>query len=368
MKGKRSGVTRGSVVMVLAVAGLMAGAADAQQNVLDFDGASWVETGVFASDFGIDGDAPKTVEGWAYTRVFDGNATLWSMGNRADGQEWFAATRGDVDGWNFAYYGMPGQFDHPSEERWVHFAQVYTGTEAITYADGEEMVRNSYDLDTGDDEPFRIGGGWAAREPDESFNGMMADVRVWDHARSQSEIEANMTQRLTGDESGLVGYWPMNDGEGGTVQDLSPTGNDGSFDGPGTAEWVETDDLPVTGHAAIEVAPDPRVFVAPEGSTEFGPVQLHEDYEEEATFQWYFEDEELEGETGDGFFIDETTVEQAGTYTVVVNHPDFEIPQEFDIELRVEEVQAPAAGVLGLGMLTLALAGSAAYGIRGKHR
>ncbi|MFP4193100.1 MAG: right-handed parallel beta-helix repeat-containing protein [Candidatus Hydrogenedentota bacterium] len=107
-------------------------------------------------------------------------------------------------------------------------------------------------------------------------------------------------------------------------------------------------DLPGTGLSPIEVAPDTRVFVEPEGSTQLGPVLLREEFEEDATFQWLFEGEELEDETGDGLSIDEATVEQAGTYTVMVDHPDLDAPQEFDIELRVEEVQAPAAGLLGL--------------------
>lgn len=114
----------------------------------------------------------------------------------------------------------------------------------------------------------------------------------------------------------------------------------------------------------VEAAPQSYARLEPGESSELGPVLLYEDYENEATFQWYFEGEELQGETGPGLFIDDATVDDAGTYAVVVNHPDRDEPQEFDISVRVFEAQAPAAGVMGLGMLTLALAGSAAYGIR----
>ena len=107
----------------------------------------------------------------------------------------------------------------------------------------------------------------------------------------------------------------------------------------------------------VEVAPRSYVVVAPGGQTELGPVLLHEDYEADATFEWFFEGELLEGETGPGLLIDEATVEQDGTYTVVVRHPDFDDPvAEFDIVVRVFEAQAPAAGVLGLGALAGALA------------
>nr|CAM76811.1 HEMAGGLUTININ/HEMOLYSIN-RELATED PROTEIN [Magnetospirillum gryphiswaldense MSR-1] len=45
-------------------------------------------------------------------------------------------------------------------------------------------------------------------------NVEMADVRVWDQARSAQDIAGNWDSRLTGDETGLVGYWPLNDAAG----------------------------------------------------------------------------------------------------------------------------------------------------------
>ena len=42
-----------------------------------------------------------------------------------------------------------------------------------------------------------------------SFEGFISDVRIWNYARTQSEIQADMHKRLTGNEPGLVGYWPM---------------------------------------------------------------------------------------------------------------------------------------------------------------
>lgn len=42
-----------------------------------------------------------------------------------------------------------------------------------------------------------------------SLSGKLSDVRVWNVARTPSEIAANYTNRLTGTESGLVGYWRL---------------------------------------------------------------------------------------------------------------------------------------------------------------
>lgn len=68
-----------------------------------------------------------------------------------------------------------------------------------------------------------------------SFIGQCDDLRIWNDARTQAEIHANMGKRLVGDEVGLIGYWPMNEGGGSVVADLSSGGNDGTIDG---ATWI----------------------------------------------------------------------------------------------------------------------------------
>lgn len=46
----------------------------------------------------------------------------------------------------------------------------------------------------------------------ETFNGAMDDVRIWNVARTQSEIQSNMNTELTGTETGLVAYYQFNQG------------------------------------------------------------------------------------------------------------------------------------------------------------
>ena len=43
------------------------------------------------------------------------------------------------------------------------------------------------------------------------FLGSLSDVRIWNVARTPEQIAANYTNRLTGTEEGLVGYWPLKD-------------------------------------------------------------------------------------------------------------------------------------------------------------
>ncbi|MBD2179955.1 LamG domain-containing protein [Aerosakkonema funiforme] len=61
----------------------------------------------------------------------------------------------------------------------------------------------------------------------EFTNGQMAEVRIWNKARTQAEIQANMNKRLTGKEANLVAYFPLNKVESGKVLDLV-SGNSGT--------------------------------------------------------------------------------------------------------------------------------------------
>ena len=52
------------------------------------------------------------------------------------------------------------------------------------------------------------------------FDGGMDDIRIWDIERTQEEIQASMCQKLSGTESGLVAYYPLDEGSGSTAADL----------------------------------------------------------------------------------------------------------------------------------------------------
>ncbi len=61
----------------------------------------------------------------------------------------------------------------------------------------------------------------------EFTNGQIAEVRIWNKARTQAELQANMNKRLTGKEANLVAYFPLNKVESGKVLDLV-SGNSGT--------------------------------------------------------------------------------------------------------------------------------------------
>src|SRR5262249_43246265 len=64
------------------------------------------------------------------------------------------------------------------------------------------------------------------------WKGRIADVRLFNRARTQAEIAEDIVQRLTGREAGLVGYWPL---DNGITKDVSPAKRHGTLNG--NAAW-----------------------------------------------------------------------------------------------------------------------------------
>ena len=79
--------------------------------------------------------------------------------------------------------------------------------------------------------PLSIASGWGNID---YWDGDMSEISIWNQALSQAEIESYLTLSPTGLESGLVGYWNFNEGEGNVLTDLSSNGNNGYIYG---AEW-----------------------------------------------------------------------------------------------------------------------------------
>ncbi|MBV8611957.1 MAG: hypothetical protein JO034_31510, partial [Singulisphaera sp.] len=54
------------------------------------------------------------------------------------------------------------------------------------------------------------------------WSGRLAEFRIWDRARTEEEVRADRGRRLTGQEPGLVGYWPLDRIDAnGTTPDLT---------------------------------------------------------------------------------------------------------------------------------------------------
>lgn len=88
-------------------------------------------------------------------------------------------------------------------------------------------------------------------ESDE-FQGTIDEVRIWNSARTQADIQDARMIELVGCEPNLLGYWKLNEGSGQTIADSSGNGHNGTL---GFTSAVGTDDpawttsgAPITAH------------------------------------------------------------------------------------------------------------------------
>ncbi|MBL4656915.1 MAG: choice-of-anchor D domain-containing protein, partial [Flavobacteriales bacterium] len=108
---------------------------------------------------------------------------------------------------------------------WYHIAGTNDGTNARMYVNGQLMATAPVD-------PFYTGYSGSTRIGSEaccggnSFPGLIDEVRVWNVAHSEGQIQATMNATLSGGEPSLMGYWNFDDS---TATDLSSSGFNGTF-------------------------------------------------------------------------------------------------------------------------------------------
>ena len=51
------------------------------------------------------------------------------------------------------------------------------------------------------------------------FKGKIAEIRIWNIARTQEQIKQDMNRSLSGDEANLIAYWKFDEGVENKVYD-----------------------------------------------------------------------------------------------------------------------------------------------------
>jgi hypothetical protein len=181
------------------------------QGSLRLDGASdMVDFGVLASGLGIGGANTRTIEAWL-KRYTTGRDSVYSLGDESTSLSEFSLVGGFNIGDYYVFLGPSSQHSNnfgTNADTWAHSALVYDGTDVIHYVSGAKAIaRSGVTLDTKDVNTFSIGNHPTENDGDISI----ADLRVWNFAKTSQEITDGKDSRLKGDESGLVGYWPLGD-------------------------------------------------------------------------------------------------------------------------------------------------------------
>jgi competence ComEA-like helix-hairpin-helix protein len=141
--------------------------------------------------------------------------------------------------------------------RWLHIAAVYDhdGRSQTLYVDGERAAGRTCNPLTGRGD-LTVGGlGFNSA----CTTAQMAEVRVWDHARTAGQINRLLHRRATGDEAGLVTCLPLDGSEMTNRVPGKPTPTSGDL-----PLFPRTDDLPITPAGSLVTAEYSTVGADPE--------------------------------------------------------------------------------------------------------
>ena len=208
----------------------------APENALDFDG-----TNDFVSGSGINlANSNFTIETWFNTSLPTSSQTLISVGDSETANETLHIRLENSDvriGLAFDDVVVPWTVT----TGWHHLAVIHNTSTLLSelYIDGELIGSGTHSNPFIGNTNFKMGSnGWSVSA---LFEGEMDDIRIWNVARTPTQILGNLTTQLSS-ASGLVASYGFNHPSGSLLADLSGNGNDGTltnFDFLGTSsDWV----------------------------------------------------------------------------------------------------------------------------------
>jgi hypothetical protein len=231
------------------------------QTSLHFNGASsYVDFGAATSTLGA---TNFTIECW-FRRVGTGTAGAGTGTGGVGGTPIVSKGRGESESpsLNCNYYlaytsanKLTADFEeltgpnHPltgtitiTSNVWHHAALTYNGTNLTVYLDGvlDNSIAASGTPDYTSIQHAGVGTSMNSTGVASGFfAGNIYEVRIWNYARSQSQIQAAMMSQIN-TSPGLLGHWAFNEGTGSTVTNTVASSPNGTIFG--TPVW--TNDVP----------------------------------------------------------------------------------------------------------------------------
>ena len=170
--------------------------------------------------------------------------------------------------------------------QWNHVAAVVSGngTFLTFYINGKPAGTASITLSDASSVNEFIGSMDASGNY--SLSGTLDELRIWNYALTESELQVNLDNPLVGNETGLVAYYDFNQGvpagtnTGLTVKDQTSNGINGTFNG-----------ISLTGTTSNFVDGNHLSVIEPESNVCFGSTTSKLYYgglgKTPTTFQWY---------------------------------------------------------------------------------
>jgi hypothetical protein len=173
-----------------------------------------------------------TVEMWLKIGATWTWSTVIDKGKNT-GSNWYILTtnsgNGDIQG---ALFGMAGGGElgyQWGDANWHHIAATFDGVNQKFYVDGVLRSSTTGVVYSPTNSTIRIGGRQDTTVFSlNPFNGNIDEVRLWNTARTQSEIQQSYSS-LSGNETGLVSYLRFDESSGTTAYDATGNGRNGTL-------------------------------------------------------------------------------------------------------------------------------------------
>ncbi|HEY3216020.1 MAG TPA: LamG-like jellyroll fold domain-containing protein, partial [Candidatus Eisenbacteria bacterium] len=157
---------------------------------------------------------------------------------------------------------------------WHHVATTYDGSTWKLYLDGNLETQLAVNRPVADASPVMAAVSSSldsGNVPAGYFDGAIDEVRIWNFARSASEIQNTMSQSLYFPTPGLVGNWRLDEATGVTAFGTAGTGINGTIVGSADTNWmrvtcgswaVGVESQPISELALRPVSPNPTKGIA----------------------------------------------------------------------------------------------------------
>lgn len=209
-----------------------------------------------------------TLEGWFKSAV-SGDMTIYQVTDPDTDNELFSIGLNNAGNFvvNSAFDGSNANITSTTaynDEFWYHYAVTYDGSSMKLYVNSQEVGSTG----VGAFDPIQtryVIGRSGAKDSDAGssyFNGWIDEMRLWNYARTATQVSATQNQVIPGDEQGIVdpegdlgvwAYWNLSEGQGSVITDATPNSHAGDLknaqivdiDGEEIVTNWEGDDIPL---------------------------------------------------------------------------------------------------------------------------
>lgn len=181
---------------------------NAEATHLNFDGSNdYVSCGTTNLPTGT---SARTIEAWIKTTQTTGSQSIINYGNQTINNSRFGFINASG---NLYFVGEGNDYNTNTliaDGNWHHIAATYEASTLKIYIDGALNATVTKVLNTNNN-IFNIGAS-CNPTPGEFFNGSIDEVRIWDVALSQTDIQDTMNCELVNGQNNVVAYYKFNQG------------------------------------------------------------------------------------------------------------------------------------------------------------